>query len=281
MAEKTTLKDIVHINKMLASKNYNTIKEFQAYTDVIQEYVDDTFFKNDAIIQKLVEYSENSGRYLDIHFKSPINVELKVENIHDYLSNTKRAIEKAMFIEEEIFDHVIFVEIKSTFRYFLEKTYEFDSLTDYETLYGINTVEFHQQNESFKYLYTIFDKLTYIAKHLNEKYCKKEVVPYGGESIKFATDFLKDISFLANSAGEYQKLSDIIETITYSKAWHYIRRLRNSIEHDFVDPTFKYNICFSLELLFIIIGRIMLAINKYLKSDKEVRKTLDHLKREK
>ncbi|QHX36476.1 hypothetical protein [Spiroplasma sp. BIUS-1] len=281
MSEKTTLKDIVQINKILASKEYNTIKEFSAYSDVIQEYIDDTFFRNDAIIQKLVEYCENSGRYLDIKFRQPSSIELKVENIHDYLSNTKRAIEKAMFIEEDTLNQSIFVEVKSIFRYFLEKTYEFDSLTDYETLYGINTVEFHQQNESFKYLYTIFDKLTYIARHLNDKYCKKELSVYNGEPLKFANDFLRDISFLASSAIEYQKLSDVIEQITYSKAWHYIRRLRNSIEHDFVDPSFKYNICFSLELLFIIIGRIMLALNKYLQSEMEIRKTLENLKKEK
>ncbi|WP_338985418.1 hypothetical protein [Spiroplasma endosymbiont of Diplazon laetatorius] len=278
MSEKTTLKDIVQINKILASKDYGTIKEFQAYVDVIQEYVDDTFFKNEAIIEKLVEYCQNSGRYLDIHFKIPSGIDLKVENIHDYMSNTKRAIEKAMFIEDDTLNQSIFVEVKSIFRYFLEKTYELESLTDYETLYGINTVEFHQQNESFKYLYTIFDKLTYIARHLNDKYCKKEVTPYNGEPLKFANDFLKDISFLASSALEYQKLSDVVEQITYSKAWHYIRRLRNSIEHDFVDPAFKYNICFSLELLFIIIGRIMLALNKYLQSEMEIRKTLDNLK---
>ncbi|AGR41937.1 hypothetical protein [Spiroplasma diminutum] len=278
MPEKTTLKDIAQINKILASKEYETIKEFNAYIEIIKEYIDDTFFKKDAIIEKLVEYCENSGRYLDIKFKKPSGIELNAENIQAYMSNTKKAIEKAIFIEDDTLNHSIFIEIKSIFRYFLEKTYEISSLTDYETLYTVNTIEFHQQNESFKYLYTIFDKFTYIAKHLNDKYCKKIVTNYNGEALKFSQNFLKEISFLTKSALDYQKLSDTIEQITYSNAWHYIRKLRNSIEHDFVDPSYKYNICFSLELLFIIIGRIMLSLNLHMQSEIEIRKTLDSLK---
>ncbi|AGR40943.1 hypothetical protein [Spiroplasma taiwanense] len=282
MSEKTTLKDIVEINKVLTIKKYDSYKEFLVYTDIIQEYIDDTFFRNDVIIERLVEYAQKSARYLDITFKEKSDIKLTVENIHDYMLHTKRAVEKALFIEDEAFNFSIFVEIRSIVRYFLEKTYEFESLRNYEILYGINTMEFHQQNESFKYLYTVFDKFTYISKHLNEKYVKKnEKLSYQDVQLKFFTHFLKDISFLSKSTSDFQKLSDIIELITYSKAWHYIRRLRNSIEHDFVDPTYKYNISLSLELLFIIIGRIMLGLTKYLKSENEIRETLDSLKSEK
>ncbi|AUB31362.1 hypothetical protein [Spiroplasma floricola] len=279
MSKKTTLKDIVQINKILTSKQYNSLEEFDEYSNIIQEYVDDTFFKNNAIVEKLVQYCEKSSRYLDINFKFLSGIELKTEDVHNYLSITKKAIEKAIFVEDSIFEQSIFVEIKSIFKYFLEKSYELEALKNYETLYGINSLEFHQQNESFKYLYTIFDKLTYIARHLNDKYCKRE--NNLTEALKFSNDFLKDISFLTNNASDFQKLSDIIDQITYSKAWHYIRRLRNSIEHDFVDPSYRYNICFSLQLLFIIIGRIILALNKYIQSESEVRKTLDNLKQQK
>ncbi|WP_339021428.1 hypothetical protein [Spiroplasma endosymbiont of Atherix ibis] len=279
MSKKTTLKDIVQINKILASKQYSSLKEFNEYIDIIQEYVDDTFFRNNAIVEKLVEYCEKSSRYLDINFKFLSGIDLNVEDIHNYLSITKKAIEKVIFVEDSFFEQSIFVEIKSIFKYFLEKTYELKSLKNYETLYGVNSVEFHQQNESFKYLYTIFDKLTYIARHLNDKYCKKENNFI--EALKFSNDFLKDISFLTNNISDFQKLSDILDQITYSKAWHYIRRLRNSIEHYFVDPSYRYNICFSLQLLFIIIGRIILALNKYIQSEADVRKTLDNLKQQK
>ncbi|ALD66157.1 hypothetical protein [Spiroplasma cantharicola] len=281
MSEKITLRDIVKINKKLASKEYESQKEFSSYCDVIQEYIDETFFKNDAIIEKLVEYCENSARYLDITFKKASGIILSDENVHNYTSNIKRAIEKTIFMEERIFNFSIFVEIKSIFKYFLEKSKEYESLKNFKDSYSVSSIEFHQQNESFKYLYTIFDKLTYIAKHLKDKYYKKEPTKYSSDALRFSNDFLPNISFLAKSAQDFQKLSDIIERVTYSKAWHYIRRLRNSIEHDFVDPTYKYNICFSLELLFIIIGRILLALNKYLQSDEQIKETLESLRVEK
>ncbi len=281
MSEKTTLRDIVKINKSLASKEYESLIEFNKYSDIIQNYIDETFFKNDAIIEKLVEYCDNSARYLDITFKKASGIKLSTENVHNYTSNVKKSIEKTIYSEESTFNFSIFVEIKSIFKYFLEKSKEYDALKNFKELYSVSSVEFHQQNESFKYLYTIFDKLTYIAKHLNDKYCKKEPTKYSSESLRFSNDFLPNISFLSKSAFDFQQLSDVIERVTYSKAWHYIRRLRNSIEHDFVDPAYKYNICFSLELLFIIIGRIMLALNKYLQSNDQIKETLDSLRVEK
>jgi len=50
------------------------------------------------------------------------------------------------------------------------------------------------------------------------------------------------------------------------------------LEHDFADPSFKYNISFSIDLLFIIVGRIMIALNKYLKPEKQLIETLENLK---
>ncbi|AHI52644.1 hypothetical protein [Spiroplasma culicicola] len=278
MSEKITLKDIVEINKVLTKQEYTSHKEFEAYLDVIGEYIDDTFFKQDVIIERLLHYSEQSYRFLDININKNWEVELSTKHVHDYLSNCRRAIEKSLFGPEQIFDLSIFVEIKSIVGYFLEKVQDFDSLRDYETLYSINTVEFHQQNETFKYLYTAFDKFTYIARHLNDKYFKKVKSDLSEENLKFFTDFARDISFLTVDAKAYTLLNDTIETITYSKAWHYIRRLRNNLEHDFADPLCKYNITFSIELLFIIIGRIMLVLNKTLKNEIDIRKTLEELK---
>ncbi|QEH61598.1 hypothetical protein SCHIN_v1c04010 [Spiroplasma chinense] len=278
MADKITIRDIIEINKILSTKSYSSIKELNAYFDVIGEYIDETFFDNDIIIERLLHYCEVSERRINISVRRVPDIDLKVSHVHDYLSNCKRALEKALYSDPEIFNFSIFVEIKSIVRYYLEKTYEYPSLKDYETLYGVNTVEFHQQNETFKYLYTIFDKFTYIARHLNDKYLKKETNDLSEVSLKFFADFAKDISFLTKNANAFQELNDTIERITFSKAWHYIRKLRNILEHDFADPACKYNITFSIELLFIIVGRIMLALNKTLKTELQIRETLEELR---
>ncbi|QGS51703.1 hypothetical protein [Spiroplasma tabanidicola] len=279
MADKITLKDIVEINKILTKKSYNSLKEFNTYLDVIGEYIDDTFFKQNIIAEKLIKHQELSSRFIDLQFEES-SLNLSYKNLHDYLSNCKRAIEKALYSDSSIFNFSIFVEIKSIVRYILEKTYEIESLTDYETLYGINTIEFHQQNETFKYLYSVFDKFTYIARHLNERFLKHNKIDVSELSLKFFKDFPNDISFLAQNVASYQVLVTTIETITYSKAWHFVRKLRNILEHDFADPSEKYNITFLIELLFIIIGRIMLVLNKTLMSESDIRKTLEDLQKQ-
>ncbi|AKU80121.1 hypothetical protein [Spiroplasma turonicum] len=277
MANKTTLKDIAQISKVLEKKGYKSISEFKVYLDLIQSYIDETFFNNEAIIEKLVKYCENSSRHLDITFKNELKIDLSVDDIANYIKYSKKALEVSIFTEEGIFNHTIFVEIRSIIKYFLQKTYSLESLINFETLYGINTPEFHQQNETFKYLYTIFDKLTYIANHLKCKYLEK-TKQSPETTLKFFTDFLKDISFLSKSPEDFEELTSIIDLITYSRAWHYIRRLRNLLEHDFADPNFNYNISFSINLLFIIIGRIVLALDKHLKTEKSMRQTLDSLR---
>ncbi|AKX34462.1 hypothetical protein SLITO_v1c08470 [Spiroplasma litorale] len=277
MANKTTLKDIAKIGKILEKKEYTNISEFRAYSDIIQSYIDETFFRNEAIIQKLVEYCEKSSRHLDVTFKHENQIDLSVEDIANYIKYSKKVVEYAIFSEESVFNHTIFVEIKNIIKYFLQKSYKLESLRNYETLYKINTPEFHQQNETFKYIYTIFDKLTYIANHLKCKYLEK-VKQSPETSLKFFNDFLKDISFLSKSPEDFKSLTSVIDLITYSRAWHYIRRLRNMLEHDFADPNFGYNISFSINLLFIIIGRITLALDRYLKNEEGMSVLFDKLR---
>ncbi|WP_094049464.1 hypothetical protein [Spiroplasma corruscae] len=277
MANKITLRDVAHICKLIKNKEYKGLSELKAYSDIIQNYIDETFFMNEAIIEKLVKYCENSSRYLDINFKNETNIDLTVEDVSNYIKYSKNALELLIFSEDGVFNHKVFVEIRSIVRYFIKKTYKMESLMNFNTLYGITTDEFHQQNETFKYLYTIFDKLTYIANHLKCKYLEK-TKQNPDTSLKFFNDFLKDISFLSNSPEDFEKLTNVIDLITYSRAWHFIRRLRNLLEHDFADPNFNYNISLSINLLFIIIGRIVLALDKHLKNDENLSKTLDKLR---
>gem|GEM_PF-3923665 len=63
-----TLQEIIKINDILISQLSIPQDEFENYLDIIGEYIDKTFFEQDAIIEKLVEFSEKSGRKLDVKF---------------------------------------------------------------------------------------------------------------------------------------------------------------------------------------------------------------------
>ncbi|ARU92054.1 hypothetical protein SCLARK_001550 [Spiroplasma clarkii] len=252
--------------------------EFNAYLDVIGDYLDVTFFENSAITEKLTQYAEQSERNLDMKFFVKTDVDLSVNQLNDYMLNCKRALEKALYGDWTTFKFYIFAEVKSIVRYYLEKTYEYEALMDFETLYGIKTIEFHQQNETFKYLYSVFDKFTYIARYLNDRYVKNQKNDLNELTLKFYNDFVNYINFLTKDEEANNVLKSTLDKITSSKAWHFIRRLRNNLEHDFSNPSRKYNISFSLQLLFIIIGRIMLVLRKTLKTDLEMKQIFEVLK---
>ncbi|AXK51442.1 hypothetical protein [Spiroplasma alleghenense] len=254
--------------------NSMTSVEFKQVINNITNFIDQEIFINDDLVFQLTEISKNSGRDLDINFKSSFVIEKDLELIFNNLNYCKELLERCLFQKTIFFNFMIFTEVKSMVRYYLEKSYRYNSLMDYKKLFKINSVQFHEQNEMFKYLFSIFDKLVYIINHLNQKYFKNTTSDNRDLTLKFFINFAGDARSFTKSAEHHEKLVKGLNAIRYSNAWHYVRKLRNNLEHDFADPSSQYNISFSILLLFIIIGRCMLLINDTFMDDREINEIL-------
>lgn len=128
MSEAITLNDLAIINRTLSDKAKYDGKDFEQYVSLIKEYIDNNIFRNDIIVERLISYANESGRSVETRASNTSGVELTIENVNDYLNECKKSIEKALFLKPEIFDLTIFIEVKSIVRYYVEKSYEFDSL---------------------------------------------------------------------------------------------------------------------------------------------------------
>ncbi|WP_338971738.1 hypothetical protein [Spiroplasma endosymbiont of Panorpa germanica] len=250
--------------------------EFKSTISKITNFVDQEVFSNDELVFQLAQISQKSGRDLDINFKNEFDVENDLDLIFDNLNYCKEILERCLFQKTVFFNFMIFTEVKSMVRYYLEKSYRYESLRDYKKLFKINSVQFHEQNEMFKYLFSIFDKLAYIINHLNLKYFKNTNFDNKELSLKFFINFANDASNFTKTAQDQETLVKGLNTIRFSNAWHYVRKLRNNLEHDFADPSSQYNINLSIILLFIIIGRCMLLINDTFKDDAEINNILEY-----
>lgn len=276
--KKITLNDLANINHKMFNESSENIIQLHEYVELIKEYIDDNIFKNDILIKKLAGLSKETGRIFNMRFNSKIELAITDIELANYLNECKLGMENSLFVSKEVFDMPIFIEIISIAKYYSNSSYELDGLKNHTSLYSVKQPEFHKQNETFKYLYSAFDKLTYIAKHLNSKYLENSNENINELTLKFYSDFHREISFLTKSEQHSNTLREVIEMITQSTAWHFIRKLRNQIEHDFIDPSFQYNISLSIELLFIIIARVLLSLKYNLLDKQEIAKKLQSLK---
>ncbi|AHI53645.1 hypothetical protein SSABA_v1c02330 [Spiroplasma sabaudiense Ar-1343] len=267
--------DLKTLNDYLTGTPINSEK-FKEVINGITDFVDEKIFKDDEMVFQLTEISKTSGRDLAIIFKNKFEIESDLELIFNNLNYCKELLERCLFQKTIFFNFMIFTEVKSMVRYYLEKSYRYDSLKNYQKLFKINSVEFHEQNEMFKYLFSIFDKLVYIISHLNEKYFKNNPIDNKELSLKFFINFGEESKNFTKSSKNFEQLNDKINQIRRSNAWHYVRKLRNNLEHDFADPSSQYNINFSILLLFIVVARCLLLINEHFQSDAEINELLSY-----
>lgn len=246
------------------------------YKDLIS-YVDSVIFDYNVVIKNLSEYIKEQGIELNQYIRNETHIKLTTANLYNYFEAIKNALTRLIFSNDDFMQQYIFLETKEIIRYSAAKVKSSSSLNDYEKKSKITSNEYHLQVETFKYQFTVFDKLAYIAIHMNDKY-KKNQPTDEKYMAKFYVDFLPNIKFLTKSKISFNELSGIIEVLTKSSGWHLIRRLRNMLEHDFIDPTLRYNINPISDLLYIYICRLFVAINETIVNNEHMVKVIQKLK---
>ncbi|QHX36027.1 hypothetical protein STIUS_v1c04730 [Spiroplasma sp. TIUS-1] len=246
------------------------------YNDLIS-YIDSVIFDYNVVIKNLNDYIKDQGIELNQYIRDENYIKLTTTNLYNYFEAIKNAMTRLMFVNSDFMQQHIFQEVKEIIRYTASKVKSNESLRDYEKKSKITSNEYHLQVETFKYQFTVFDKLAYIAIHMNDKY-KRNVQTDEKYMAKFYVDFLPNIKFLSKSKISFNELSGIIEVLTKSSGWHLIRRLRNMLEHDFIDPSLRYNINPISDLLYIYICRLFIAINETIVTNEDMSKVIKKLK---
>ncbi|WP_338983052.1 hypothetical protein [Spiroplasma endosymbiont of Othius punctulatus] len=254
-----------------ANANYD-----KNYNDLIS-YVDSIIFDDNAVIDNLNNHLKEQGIDLNQYIRIEKKVKLTVDQMHNYFEAMRNSLTNLIYRNSDFLSQNIFQEPKEIIRYSAKKVKDKPSLSDYEKKSKISSSEYHLQVESFKYQFTVFDKLAYIAIHMNYKY--KTMKQFDDKYMaKFHVDFVPNIKFLTKSKKSFDGLSGIIEVLTKSSGWHLIRRLRNMLEHDFIDPTLRYNFNPVSDLLYIYICRLFVAIDETIINDNEMIKLVESLK---
>ncbi|WP_339022483.1 hypothetical protein [Spiroplasma endosymbiont of Crioceris asparagi] len=275
-----TLNDLIKINYD-KSNLLETNPNFDNQLVEIMQYVDSLIFQNDIITKNICEFLNEQSFQINLSFNKTQNVSLTKLQIYNYLTNIKKTMARIIFKNQDYFNFYIFKEVFEITKYTYRKIKWSEEILDFEIQHKISSKEYHQQNETFKYLFSVFDKLSYIADHLYRKYLIKSNDDNQKEMLKFYQNFSHDINFLTKDKDAYNKLKNNIDSICFSSGWHLIRKLRNHIEHDFINPLAEHNIAFAIDLLMIYVLRIIILLKETLMSEEEIKLTLNKLKEKK
>ncbi|AVN64613.1 MULTISPECIES: hypothetical protein [Mesoplasma] len=236
----------------------------------IANMIDEVILKDSTISHRLNTNLVKNNRILDIDIK-PSKKVVSTKDTHEFLYLLKTLL-SLMTIKNYFFDFYIYSEIKMIVNYYINKSSKSKSYDSVNERFAINELEFHDQLVMYKYLYSIFDKLMFINVFFVDKYNLKSI------DVKSNFIFTKDFDSVSmplfKTTVRKLAFADYLKILNKSVSFHYIRKLRNNLEHSFTDPKSKYNIALETELLFILVARTLIQMHRDLKNDDELLKLI-------
>lgn len=236
----------------------------------VANMIDDLILKDSTISYRLNMNLIKNNRILDIDIK-PNKQVVSTKDTHEFLYLLKTLI-SLMTIKNYFFNFYIYSEIKMIVNYYINKSAKNKYYDSVNERFAINELEFHDQILIYKYLYSVFDKLMFINVFIIDKYNLKTIDKK--DNYIFTKDFDTVSMPLFKSTVKKNEFGDYLKTLNRSISFHYIRKLRNNLEHSFTDPKSKYNISLEIELLFILVTRTLIQMHKDLKNDQEILKLI-------
>ncbi|AVN60550.1 hypothetical protein CG007_02970 [Mesoplasma entomophilum] len=236
----------------------------------IGNMIDEVILKDSTISHRLNINLVKNNRILEIDIK-PNKIIPSTKDTHEFLYLLKTLL-SLMTIKNYFFNFYIYSEIKMIVNYYINKSTKSKCYDSVNERFAFNELEFHDQLVMYKYLYSIFDKLMFINVFLVNKYNLKTI------DIKSNYIFTKDFDSVSmplfKTTVRKLAFAEYLKTLNKSVSFHYIRKLRNNLEHSFTDPKSKYNIALETELLFILVSRTLIQMHRDLKNDGELIKLI-------
>ncbi|WP_026389685.1 hypothetical protein [[Acholeplasma] multilocale] len=234
---------------------------------VLIKIIDETVLEDSIITYWLEKNQQKSNRVLEMKIRNFDKTILDMSLVHNflYLLKTTGAI---LLTKYKAFDFYIYTEVNTMLNFYIKSSIDSGMYDVTDTKFNINDIEYHLQNQMFKYIYSFFDKITYINHFIIKKYeleSLKEAREY-----KFINDFVKISSPLFKTRAAMVRMQKYVEKLYKSQSFHYVRKLRNNLEHSFTNPERDYSVSLEIELLFILIFRTILQLKSDFKTDNEM-----------
>ncbi|ATZ18244.1 hypothetical protein [Mesoplasma melaleucae] len=236
----------------------------------VANMIDDLILRDSTISYRLNMNLVKNNRVLDIDIK-PTKKIVSTKDTHEFLYLLKTLL-SLMSIKNYFFNLYIYSEIKMIVNYYINKSSKNKYYDSVNERFAINELEFHDQILMFKYLYSIFDKLMFINVFIVDKYNLKSIDKK--DNYIFTKDFDTVSMQLFKTTVKKLEFADYLKVLNRSVSFHYIRKLRNNLEHWFTDPKSKYNISLETELLFVLVARTLIQMHRDLKNDQELLKLI-------
>lgn len=252
-------------SKQLSATELNNVLVFAS------QMVDDFLFKSNNLVNRLNKNLQKNNRVIDIEIKADLEL-LPTKETHEflYLLKTMFAI---MLSKKMFFNFYIFSEIQMILNYYTAASIKDKSYDSLNKRFKINEIEYHNQVIMYKYIYSIFDKLTYISAFIVDKYKMKKIDL--NTSMIFTKDFDSTAQPLFKSSLKKENTKIYLKMLNQSSSFHFARKLRNNLEHSFTDPSSEYNIALETELLFVLVMRTLIQINNDFKTDEDLFKLIN------
>ncbi|PPE04654.1 hypothetical protein EELLY_v1c03340 [Entomoplasma ellychniae] len=267
---KISLDKLKKIIKLIKTKTLND-QELENLLSFISQLIDNHFFKSSNLVNKLNKNLIKNNRIIDIKINSDSEM-ISSKDAHEFLYLLKTffslALSKKMF-----FNIYIFTEVNMIINYYIINSIKNKSYDIFNNRFKINELEYHNQVVMYKYLFSIFDKLIYISGFIVKKYnlTKHEIE----KDLKFVKDFDKVAQPFFKNSLKKENTKIYLKLLNQSSSWHFLRKLRNNLEHSFSDNKSEFNISLETEMLFVLIARTLIQIHNDFKNDKELFKLID------
>lgn len=262
---------ILKIKTMTNYLQFNKItgSEINQFSQILTKLIDQYLLEKNEIINLLFEY-ENKVHQRDLKMYISVNkaIEFDIRLVNQLLSAFKNNLALLLENDQSFFDLYIYSEIKNVLKYYLHQTISTNNNDNFDQLYMMQEKKYHSQVAIYKYLFSMFDKFLYINLFVTNKFALNQLEE--NDNYHFLQDFVCISQPLFINQSSAQQMEQLCQKLQKSSAFHFVRKLRNNLEHNFANPEIKTNLTLATQLLFILIMRVILEINFDFKNDQEI-----------
>jgi hypothetical protein len=261
--------DIRMIYRNLISGDDHTLSTYRKTITKITNFVDQYLYVDENFIYSFCKREDNNLN-INLYYNTPVEKleEWPAKKVQTYIDATFETYTNLYLVNNKLLNQTIFFEIRSFMDYYTDVIRNDINLINKGAM-KINDRDFFYQCEVLEYMYSFYDKINGIFNHLRLKYLNQKNDTWIDE--KFHIEFSNNVRLFARPDADLEKAEHDIAILTDSTLWHYLRRLRNKITHDFFDPSLEYNFLNAIKLLYINICRTVFLLDATIMKDEDIR----------